>query len=78
MRIAAIIAGLMSAAFWGLAVGLYRAADSVYSSDDYAGDHVVVIGHMEADGSGIFIPAVLAAAVGVFFAVYARNLWRKP
>ena len=78
MRIAAVIAALISAGFLGFALWLYRAADGVYSSEDYARDHVVVIGQMEADGSGIFIPAVLAAAVGVFFAVYARKLWRRP
>ena len=77
MRFAAVMTGLISAAFLGLAAWLFEAAYRVYSSDQYATDHVGVVGNLHADGGGIFIPAVLAAAVGIFFAVFARNLWRK-
>ena len=78
MRIAAVIAGLISAACFGVAAWLYVQTDRFYSSDQYAPDHVVHVGNLEANGDGIFAPVVLAAAVGVFFAVFAVNLWRKP
>jgi hypothetical protein len=33
-------------------------------------------GGVEADGSGIFVPAALLLAIGLFLARFAWNLWR--
>ena len=77
MRLAALIVSLISAAFFAGAAWLYWLTDRYANGDSYAVNHTVLVGSTQADGGGIFIPAFLLAGIGVFFAIFARNLWRS-
>ena len=77
--IAALLAALAAACVAGSAwlwVKTWRFAKGA----DYALDSAHQPGYtargMEADGSGIFAPAVLLLVVGLFLARFAWNLWR--
>ena len=81
MRVAAVIVGAIAAACLGLAVWLFAVTLRFYLGDHYAPNQTFFsysAGGAEADGSGIFLPAILLAVVGIFFLKFALNLWRKP
>lgn len=78
--IAALLAALAAACMGGAAwlwVTTWRFAKGA----DYALDSAQQPGYtargVEADGSGIFAPAVLLLVVGLFLARFAWNLWRE-
>ncbi len=52
-----------------------------YFGDEYAPKSAAMPSHtaggVEADGSGILLPAMLLGAIGLFLAKFALNLWRK-
>ena len=54
---------------WRFAHGDAYALDSPHQPSHSAGG-------VEADGGGIFVPAALLLAIGVFLARFAWNLWR--
>jgi hypothetical protein len=74
--LAALAVACMAGAAW-LWVKTWRFATGA----DYALDSAHQPGYtargVEADGSGIFAPAVLMLVVGLFLARFARNLWRE-
>ena len=53
-----------------------------FFSDEYAPNSTAMpsytAGGVEADGSGILLPAILLGAAGVFLMKFAINLWRRP
>jgi hypothetical protein len=81
MRLAAIIVGIIGAIALGVAVWLLAISTAFYFSDQYAPHSSMMplyrAGNVEADGSAIFVPALLAVFVAVYFLKFAWNLWRK-
>lgn len=82
MRILSTIIGLAGTACLGAALWLLFKTVAFYLSDDYAPNAGLSfsyrVGHVEADGSGIFVPAFLLLAVAAFLLKFAFNLWREP
>ena len=80
MKVAAIIVallalGCLSAAVWLLWVLWKFAGSQAYAPHSYV-SFAYAAGALEADGGGIYMPAVLMLAVGGFLAKFALNLWR--
>ena len=82
MRIAAIIVGLIGLAFLAAGIWLMVVTADYFSSSDYAPNSGSMpsyrAGNVEADGSGVFAPAVLLLYVSAFLLKFAFNLWRDP
>jgi len=82
MRITAILAGLLGLAFLVAALWLMILTTDYFSGSDYAPNSGSMpgyrIGNIEADGSGVFAPAVLLFFVSAFLLKFAFNLWREP
>ena len=82
MRKVAVIVGGLAAVVLGCAMWLLLASLHFYFSDEYAPSSSAMPSHtaggVEADGSGILLPAMLLGAAGVFLMKFAINLWRKP
>ena len=82
MRKVAVIVGGLAAAVLGWAMWLLLVSLRFYFSDEYASNSAAMPSHtaggVEADGSGILLPATLLGAAGVFLMKFAINLWRKP
>ena len=79
LKALAIAIGLGAAGCIGTALWLLALALRLYFSDAYApgaGTSFYTAGGIDADGAGIFAPAVLLLAVGLFLAKFAFNLWR--
>ena len=82
MRKFAVIVGVLAAAVLGWAMWLLLASLHFYFSAEYAPNSTAMpsltAGGVEADGSGILLPALLLGATGAFLMKFAINLWRKP
>jgi hypothetical protein len=82
LRKVALIVGGVAAAVLGCAAWLLFASLRFYFSEEYAPNSAAMPSHtaggLEADGSGILLPALLLAAAGAFLMKFAINLWRKP
>lgn len=76
MKMFALIVGGIALACLGGAVRLFMVTYAFYSGPDYDRDVIVSVGGMSGDSLGIFVPCILLAVVGVFFARFAINLWR--
>jgi len=80
--IAAIVLGVIGAAAFGASTWLFIVTARFYSSSQYAPHSGAMpsyhAGWVEADGSGVFVPAILLLLVAVFFLKFAWNLWRQP
>ena len=78
--IAALLAALAAACVVG-AAWLWRKTWRLAHGADYALGSAqqpgYAAGGVEADGGGIFVPAVLLLVVGLFLARFAWNLWRE-
>jgi len=81
LRKVAVIVGGLATVVLGSAMSLLLASLHFYFSDEYAPNSAVMPSHtaggVEADGSGILLPAILLGAAGVFLMKFAINLWRK-
>jgi hypothetical protein len=81
LKIAAALVGLLALACFGAAVWLLWVLWQFAHSDAYAPDVYVSFAYstanVEADGSGIYAPAILLFAVSGFLAKFAWNLWRE-
>jgi hypothetical protein len=81
MRKVAVIVGGLAAIVLGWAIWLLLASLHFYFSDEYAPNSTAMPSHtaggVEADGSGILVPAILLGAAGVFLMKFAMNLRRK-
>ena len=82
MRAFALVIAACAAACVGAALWLLVITARWYFSADYAPHAAGMPGYMaggvQADGDGIFAPAILLLAVGIFLGRFAFNLWRKP
>ena len=79
MRFAAVVMGAIGVALLAGGGWWYAVTWRFAHSDAYALDNLVSVGGQIADGSGIFTPAGLLLALGLFFLRFAFNLWRdKP
>ena len=82
MRKVAVIVGGLAATVLGWAMWLLLASLHFFFSDEYAPNSAAMPSHtaggVEADGSGILLPAILLGAAGVFLMKFAINLWRRP
>lgn len=82
MRILSALIGIAGTACLGTALWLLFKTAAFYLSADYAPNAGLSfsyrVGHLEADGSGIFVPAFLLLAVAAFLLKFALNLWREP
>lgn len=80
MKAAAILVGLLACACFVGAAWLWIATSHFFSSDAYAPKSSAMPGYrsggVEADGGGIFAPALLLFALGLFLARFAFNLWK--
>ncbi len=77
--IAALLAALAAACLAGgawLWVKTWRFAHSADYALDSPNKPGYTAGGVEADGSGIFTPAVLLLVIGLFLGRFAWNLWR--
>ena len=82
MRAFSTFIGVAGMACLGAALWLLFKTAAFYLSDDYAPNAGLSfsyrVGHVEADGSGLFVPAFLLLAVAAFLLKFAFNLWREP
>jgi hypothetical protein len=74
--LAALAAACVAAAAW-LWLKTWRFAHGPDYALDSAQQPGYSAGGVEADGGGIFTPAVLLLAVGLFLGRFAWNLWRE-
>lgn len=81
MRAWAVALGLAALACLVGATWLLLETAAFYWSDDYApgvASYSHTVGGVEADGSGIFVPALLLLGLAAFLGKFAVNLWRDP
>ena len=81
MRVLAVIVGALALVCLGLGGWLLAMTYGFYWGPDYApysGGIAYRVGHVDADGSGIFVPSLLVLGLGIFLGKFALNLWRKP
>jgi len=82
LRKFAVVVGVLAVSVLAWAMWLLLASLHFYFSDEYAPNSAVMPSHtaggVEADGSGILLPAILLGATGVFLMKFAINLWRRP
>lgn len=81
MRAWAAVLGI--AALACLLVGIWLLAETAafYWSDAYApgvAPYAITVRGVEADGSAIFVPALLLLGLAAFLGKFALNLWRDP
>ena len=80
MRKTALFIGILAAACLGGGGWLLWATHAFFDGPDYA-PHVATLlsyeaGAVEADGTGIFLPAALLLGAGLLLARFAIKLWR--
>jgi len=78
LRKFSVIVGVLAAAVLGWAMWLLLASLRFYFSDEYEPNSAAMPSHtaggVEADGSGILLPAILLGATGAFLMKFAINL----
>ena len=82
MKIAATVVTAFAVLCCTASAWLFAKTLRFYFSNGYAPSAAAMpsysIGSIEADGSGIFLPAGLLMILGLFLARFAWNLWRDP
>lgn len=81
MRAWAVVLGVAALACLLAGIWLLAETASFYWSDGYApgvSPYSSTMRGVEADGSAIFVPALLLLGLAAFLGKFAFNLWRDP